>query len=337
MFQTTPVGRIKTVLTLSGLIVCVCLAAPVTILAGDEGPSSSDISKRIEYEQAELDASRSELAQLELDIAVREQYLEEQRNELADARMELREAEDRYNATLNLYESRIAAIYKMGKDRFIDVALTSDSFADAGTRISYMLEISENDMKLVRQVRFEAEQVRRIHDRVDQMKQSQARGVDDLRQRQAELEGRISDHEESIDRQMEELAGAEAKEMEKLAPAGSLYDTLTSPALIITNDPPEGLKPSGVVLSGIASWYGPGFHGNHTADGETYDMFAMTAAHKTLPFNTWLKVTYNGRSVFVRVNDRGPYIGGRFLDLSAASARSIGLTGIGYVTAEVYR
>ena len=66
-------------------------------------------------------------------------------------------------------------------------------------------------------------------------------------------------------------------------------------------------------------------------------MNGMTAAHKTLPFNTWLKVTFNGRSVFVRINDRGPYIAGRFLDLSAGSARAIGLTGVGFVQAEIYR
>jgi len=78
---------------------------------------------------------------------------------------------------------------------------------------------------------------------------------------------------------------------------------------------------------GIASWYGPGFHGKRTANGEIYDMFAMTAAHKTLPFGTIVKVVDldTGRSVIVRINDRGPFIKGRIIDLSYAAALKLGM------------
>lgn len=89
------------------------------------------------------------------------------------------------------------------------------------------------------------------------------------------------------------------------------------------------------VLSGVASWYGPGFHGRTTANGERYDMNAMTAAHKTLKFGTKVKVTNenNGKSVVVRINDRGPYIGARVIDLSKSAASAIDMIGPG--TAEV--
>jgi rare lipoprotein A len=93
------------------------------------------------------------------------------------------------------------------------------------------------------------------------------------------------------------------------------------------------------VLKGDASWYGPGFHGNLTANGETFNQNAMTAAHPSLPFGTRLRVTNpaTGKSVMVRVNDRGPYAGDRILDLSAGAADVIGLTdmGVGYVTIEI--
>lgn len=75
----------------------------------------------------------------------------------------------------------------------------------------------------------------------------------------------------------------------------------------------------------VASWYGPGFHGRTTASGETYNQNGLTAAHKTLPFGTKLRVSYKGKSVVVRITDRGPYIKGRSLDLSRGAARSIGL------------
>jgi rare lipoprotein A len=76
-----------------------------------------------------------------------------------------------------------------------------------------------------------------------------------------------------------------------------------------------------------ASWYGPKFHGKLTANGEIYDQMALTAAHKSLKFGTLLKVTNpkNGKSVIVRINDRGPYIGNRELDLSKGAATKLGL------------
>jgi rare lipoprotein A len=80
---------------------------------------------------------------------------------------------------------------------------------------------------------------------------------------------------------------------------------------------------------GLASWYGPGFKGLPTASGEPYNPHGYTAAHKTLPLGTDLLVSYGGRSVGVTVNDRGPYVGGRELDLSRAAARDLGLTRVG--------
>lgn len=78
---------------------------------------------------------------------------------------------------------------------------------------------------------------------------------------------------------------------------------------------------------GKASWYGPGFHGRSTASGERFNQSNMTAAHKYLPFGTRLRVTNkrNGKSVVVRINDRGPYVGGRLLDLSKGAASQIGM------------
>lgn len=89
-------------------------------------------------------------------------------------------------------------------------------------------------------------------------------------------------------------------------------------------------------LSVISSWYGPGFHGNLTANGERYNQHALTAAHKTLPFGTRLKVCYQ-RCAIVRVTDRGPYIHGREIDLSKGAADAIGLTDSGVGRIKVTR
>jgi rare lipoprotein A len=93
---------------------------------------------------------------------------------------------------------------------------------------------------------------------------------------------------------------------------------------------------SGHSFSGKASFYG-NESGSRTASGQRFNQNAMTCAHRSLPFGTKLRVTHGGRSVVVTVNDRGPFIRGRVLDLSSGAARAVGLTGrgVGHVTAEV--
>ena len=88
---------------------------------------------------------------------------------------------------------------------------------------------------------------------------------------------------------------------------------------------------------GIASWYGKDFHGKKTSNGERYDMHAMTAAHKTLPLGTYVKVynLENNRQVEVRINDRGPFVRGRIIDLSYSAASKIGIVGPGTARVEV--
>lgn len=99
---------------------------------------------------------------------------------------------------------------------------------------------------------------------------------------------------------------------------------------------PSGTKPAvavapGYTEEGVASWYGPPYHGRAAADGEIYDMETFVAAHREMPFNTWLRVTNlaNAKTVDVRIIDRGPFVRGRIIDLSKAAARQIDLLGPG--------
>ena len=100
---------------------------------------------------------------------------------------------------------------------------------------------------------------------------------------------------------------------------------------------PSGLRPTGMSLSGQASYYGWELAGNHTASGAVFDPRLFTAAHKTLPLGTFLRVQHGGRCAVVLVNDRGPYVGRRIIDLSQGAAEWLGMlgSGVGYVTAEV--
>jgi len=100
-------------------------------------------------------------------------------------------------------------------------------------------------------------------------------------------------------------------------------------------DYPQGYAPTAQVLSGLASWYGPGFVGSPTASGTPYDPERLTCAHKTLPLGTVVRVSANGRAVSCLVNDRGPYVGPRILDMSRAGSRALGFDGVQQVAVEV--
>jgi rare lipoprotein A len=102
---------------------------------------------------------------------------------------------------------------------------------------------------------------------------------------------------------------------------------------------PERPAPPGrFVAEGMASWYGPGFHGRRTASGERFDENALTAAHPSLPFGTRVRVVSlaNGREVTVRINDRGPHTGGRIIDLARAAAARLDMIEAGVVPVRLY-
>lgn len=101
--------------------------------------------------------------------------------------------------------------------------------------------------------------------------------------------------------------------------------------------PPTAVAPIIQGEEGIASWYGRPYHGRQAASGEIYNMYGMTAAHRTLPFNTMVRVhdLDNGRDVTVRINDRGPFVEGRIIDLSYAAAQTMGMPGLARVRLEI--
>jgi len=119
-----------------------------------------------------------------------------------------------------------------------------------------------------------------------------------------------------------------------LLPFFLFYGCGTAPA---PRHVPAAGYPVGYVERGVASWYGPGFHGRKTANGETYDMHQLTAAHRTLPLGSVVQVRSltSGRTVTVRVNDRGPFAKNRILDLSQAGAQTLGMIGNGTDQVEI--
>ena len=127
----------------------------------------------------------------------------------------------------------------------------------------------------------------------------------------------------------EAVTAAPAAELPRFVPSEQLGAAAASPSELTAADPlpavTEETDEGRSLGTGVASWYGPGFAGRRTASGERFDPSQMTAAHRTLPFGSQVKVSYAGRSVVVRINDRGPFHGGRVIDLSQAAAEQIGI------------
>lgn len=146
-------------------------------------------------------------------------------------------------------------------------------------------------------------------------------------------------------------AGAAAPRTPPRAPRGSSRTAAPvpapSPAPDASSSPPSDAAAAGGALAepprdsdqqGLASWYGPGLHGRRTASGERFDRYELTAAHRTLPFGSRVCVrsSVTGRTVVVRINDRGPFSGGRVIDLSQAAAQELGMTGLGIKPVELW-
>ena len=115
--------------------------------------------------------------------------------------------------------------------------------------------------------------------------------------------------------------------------AGLLAGACAGPRAITRPEGPPVPAVIGAEQRGLASWYGEPYHGRRAASGEIYDMHRLTAAHRTLPFGTWLRVESlgSGRTVELRVNDRGPFVDGRVLDVSYAAGQALGMIGPGVV------
>lgn len=138
----------------------------------------------------------------------------------------------------------------------------------------------------------------------------------------------ISDHENAVDDVMWSHASPPVAEQVAVmlgkAP-GPALDVAPPTRGVRSDRTPSRPRSGGLVQTGTASWYGDAFHQRRTANGERFDKHALTAAHRTLPFGTRVRVTHlsSGRSVVLRINDRGPYVKGRVIDLSMAAAHRL--------------
>lgn len=266
-----------------------------------------------------------------------EKSLDEVGRALALSELELQESQQELDRTQDSFVQRAIEVYKGSSiDRFA-MLLAAENVSDLVMVGKINADAGEEDARVLEELLVAREEMLARQGRVDQRKQrllavrevvtavewEVSEALAGRRRALGQLTRRIHDLELQARRAAARSAAPAQALVDLLAPAG--------PAAEI----PDGFAPTGVTFEGVASWYGPGFEGNPTASGQIFDPSLFTAASKELPLGTWLFVQHEGRGVVVLVNDRGPYVEGRILDLSQAAAEALGIGGLGWIKAEI--
>lgn len=341
------------------------VGAVIAVAATAQQAAATDIeSLRAEAQQVG-DAITSMSHQLD-DLASRQKSIREEiaatDAEVAGLELDIDATEDAYELAIERFEARAVETYKNGTSVELTLLLSAETLTQIETVAQAMEESAALDESALDDLLATKRAAEQADARLDARKQElmaaherKAALASDIEMTIAERDRVLADLNDAIteldrearleaaeaaDEQVQETALGEAPKLGRMpeTPQGTTWgshapDRLegTGPASGI----PAAFTTTGVAFEGEASWYGPGFEGNTTANGDIFDSRLYTVASKTLPFGTYLFVTYNGRGVIVYVNDRGPYAGDRILDLSHAAAQSIGISGVGWVRAEI--
>ncbi|MDQ4144413.1 MAG: septal ring lytic transglycosylase RlpA family protein [Actinomycetota bacterium] len=313
----------------------------------------------------EITAMGERLGELEEERREIRDEMDEANAEIAELELAQAETDDVYEDALERFEARAVETYKGGSSAQLSLLLSAETLTQLETVAHAMEEAAALDQETLdalveakaRAEEAEADLEDRRYELVAAAERTEALAQDvqeTVAERDrvlAELNDEIAALEKEARREAREAAreAAEKAEQAVLEEAPELGEVprtppnttwgVHSPDRLVGTGPtagiPEMFATTGVSFEGEASWYGPGFEGNTTANGDIFDSRLYTVASKTLPFGTYLYVTANGRGVVVYVNDRGPYVGDRILDLSHAAAQSIGISGVGWVRAEI--
>ena len=313
------------------------------------------LQARLEGLQARLSASQDRIDRATTDMLAADR-------QLGDASIRLAIARD----TLT---SRIRAAYEYGPATTLSLFLSAQSPDDLASVNEFTSSVVSQDMDAVNAVQNAENDLRARRQDLAARRASLARqqvGVRALMDRMRTDLSRAEDaarranlQVSSLEQQKQALEAAQARES---ARQGRVADESTSGSPDAGGDPggvpdppgfdqahllsllgptggrtcstPPGLRDTGQRISGKATWYGPGFVGRRTASGAIFDPRLFTAAHRTLPFGTFVRVHYHGKCAIVLINDRGPYIYDRILDLSQAAGQYLGI-GVSPVTADI--
>ncbi len=309
----------------------------------DELDAATARAFELEQQMTSLDEDRRALEER---LAVTAQRLIEQGLAVDEADAHLLEAKTRFR-------ERIVGVYKRGSYDVLELLLSSDTLAELASRMALLTRIVEEDSRVVADLNIAAADAR-YQQTVMADLQAQDRTLEAaLEERIASLDTLLAEQEALVVQLTVEAREAllQARKLnastrqqwrDASIPIGTEIPRATAtvdahPGLeyVISGYMPRHYRSTGESFPAVCSWYGPGFNGRGTASGQIFNEDDLTCASRTLPFGTVLALTRGDRRIIVYVNDRGPYIDGRDLDLSKAAATALGFGGVATVQVEI--
>ena len=310
-------------------LVLACMISLPAVQASAQTPPESHISKieqarRLEREIAVLE---EKLAKAQQDRITISQRLQEVEQSIVNCYLQIDAAEAEVdNAKRNLNDKLRYLYIESRRDALVKLFGSRD-ISDFVTKLDYLLRIATGEAGAFGELKTKRDKLRRSQDQLIVFRQEEAKLARD---------NDAMAIESIIAQKRNELAEVNGSIIANQLPATrTAAPTDFSPNRVYEQPDENCFVRTGQMLSGYSTWYGDEFQGRPTASGEIFDQYAFTCAHKTLPFGTWLRVTSKGRSVIVKVNDRGPLVKGRMLDLSRGAAEVIGLSGVQWVDCEI--
>jgi peptidoglycan hydrolase CwlO-like protein len=312
----------------------IMLAAQPPAYARGEGDSLQAEADRVTYELLELRATRKAA---EDNIQSLREELTALDYDIAAASQEIQLLERDLSLCQEAYNQSIRSLYKRGAVTGLEVLLEEEELAILWEDVEYYRRMMESEGEILDDLKSKIDELGLKKRDLNEYRQrrerlSEALDIDLLDTRISELEARLS---ETNKRMRESRSGAYPQESDA-DPGGY---AIPSPGKLLERVPSmpplSDFERTGIRYSGYTTSYGAEFHGRPTASGVIFNMNDYTCAHRSLPFATWLLVTFNGSQVIVQVNDRGPFVPGRVLDLSRRAAESIGLDGVQWTDFEI--
>jgi len=292
----------------SGLIVG---PAPSAVAA----PGSADIGAA----NKKLQGMEGQMATAQKNYQASAQKLAQARIEAANSRKELKALNARIEANRHALNDQANYLYRTGNASFLEAMFSSQSFEEFFSRITYLSMVSDSNARVIGGLRADLSRHTAVQANLDKQLRAQETETASLKRQNDQFTQDLASQQAYVNG----LSAAQQASLEAAAQQASAQKAAQSGPK--PNNPPQNGSGTGMTFSGIASWYDYGS--------------SLTAAHKTLPFGTLVRVTYRGRSIVVRINDRGPYVAGRVIDLNRPAAEAIGMksAGVGYVTCEVLK
>ena len=299
---------------------CPAAAQPVQ----DSLMSKEEQARSIERDIASLEA---QLVRAKADVISVAQRLSEVEKLIVNCYAEIDAAKAEVDGAKQRLSFRLRSLYVDGGQTSLVQLLTSRDVSDFLAGYEDVMSITARELDAFKVFKAKKNHLEEVQGKLVQFKREQAK-LTQSADTQA-IEGRIAEKQGELALVTSTLISLQVPST--FTPASVTFD----PARIYARPDDNAFTRTGQTMSGYSSWYGDSFNGKSTASGEVFDQYAYTCAHKTLPFGTWLRVTFRGRSVIVKVNDRGPAVPGRMLDLSRGAAEAVGLTGVQWVDCEI--